>query len=140
MEITNVYLYLWSKLRTFNKTLTISLSQEARVLVFISVMFDGVQGGSPIIKWFTDDASGRIEQYTSENLYVPLGGELILDPQCEDCEIHFLDDMDYPPVGISGNFSSSTDFENYRYTNRDGKVTGTIQLGNSYDEITLTIY
>jgi hypothetical protein len=122
------------------KTLTISLSQEARVLVFISVMFDGVQGGSPIIKWFTDDASGRIEQYTSENLYVPLGGELILDPQCEECEIHFLDDMDHPPVGISGNFSSSTDFENYRYTNRDGKVTGTIQLGNSYDEITLTIY
>ena len=123
------------------KTLTISLSQEAAFIIRLYIMFDSVQGGSPIIKWFTDNASNEISENIWTFIDVPLGTELILKPQCEDCEIHFEDDYSQIPIGVDGNYSSSTDFENFRYTNRDGKVTGRIRLGyNMVEEMVLTIY
>lgn len=123
------------------KTLSISLSQEAVSIIRLYIMFDGVQGGSPIIKWFTANASDRISENIWTFIDAPLGTELILEPQCEDCEIHFEDDYSQIPIGVDGNYSSSTDFENYRYTNRDGKVTGRIRLGyDMVEEMVLTIY
>ena len=78
------------------------------------------------------------EEYVS--ITVELGGELLLEPNCADCEIHFLDDYGQIPVGAGGDFPSSVDFKNYRYSEDDGVQSGTIELGYYMAEtIKLTI-
>ena len=69
MEITNVYLYFWSKLRTFSKTLSISLSQEAEVT---TVTLIGVNCSYATPEIYINDSTGpnlKIDDPNNYTLY-----------------------------------------------------------------------
>ena len=122
------------------KTVSVSLYQDFST-VTLKISYSAVQHIHAPFYWEAAGASGELnpnEEYVS--ITVELGGELLLEPNCADCEIHFLDDYGQIPVGAGGDFPSSVDFKNYRYSEDDGVQSGTIELGYYMAEtIKLTI-
>ena len=134
---TNPYIHTGTVNFTQNdsrKRLSVSLYQDCATTT-LNISYSAIQNEHASFYWETAGNSGEFnsdEGYVS--IIIILGDELILEPNCGDCDIHFLDDYNQVPIGAGGDFPSSVDFKNYRYSEYDGVQSGTIKLGHNMAE------
>ena len=134
---TNPYIHTGTVNFTQNdsrKRLSVSLYQDCATTT-LNISYSAIQNEHASFYWETAGNSGEFnsdEGYVS--IIIILGDELILEPNCGDCDIHFLDDYNQVPIGAGGDFPGSVDFKNYRYSEYDGVQSGTIKLGHNMAE------